>query len=42
LAQAQAAAAAIVVELEPLPAVISMADALAPDAPLVHPQWQDY
>ena len=42
LAQAQAAAAALVVELEPLPAVISMADALAPDAPLVHPDWQDY
>lgn len=42
LAQAEAAAAAIIVELEPLPAVISMADALAPDAPLVHPEWRDY
>ncbi|MEH2545423.1 CO/xanthine dehydrogenase Mo-binding subunit [Bradyrhizobium sp. AZCC 2262] len=42
LAQARAAAAAIVVELEPLPAVISMADALAPDAPLVHPDWRSY
>ncbi len=36
-AQAEAAAAAIVVEFEPLPAVISMAEALAPDAHLVHP-----
>ncbi len=42
LSQAQAAAAAIVIEFEALPAVISMADALAPGAPLVHPQWQDY
>jgi CO/xanthine dehydrogenase Mo-binding subunit len=42
LAQAHAAAAAIVVELEPLPAAISMAEALAPDAPLVHPDWRDY
>ena len=42
LAQAQAAAAAIIVDLEPLPAVISMADALAPDAPLVHPDWRGY
>ncbi|WP_137391031.1 xanthine dehydrogenase family protein molybdopterin-binding subunit [Rhodoligotrophos defluvii] len=41
-AQAQAAAAAIVVETEPLPAVLSMADALAPDAPLVHPEWRSY
>ena len=42
LEQAQAAAAAIVVELEPLPAVITMADALAPQAPLVHPDWKSY
>ena len=42
LAQARAAAAAIIVELEPLPAAISMADALAPDAPLVHPDWRGY
>jgi CO/xanthine dehydrogenase Mo-binding subunit len=41
-AQAQAAAAAIIVELEPLPAVITMADALAPNARLVHPGWRDY
>jgi CO/xanthine dehydrogenase Mo-binding subunit len=37
LAQARAAAAAIIVELETLPAVLSMADALAPNAHLVHP-----
>jgi CO/xanthine dehydrogenase Mo-binding subunit len=42
LAQAQAAAAAIVVDLEILPAAIIMANALAPDAPLVHPDWRDY
>ena len=42
LAQARSAAAAIIVELEPLPAAISMADALAPDAPLVHPDWRGY
>jgi CO/xanthine dehydrogenase Mo-binding subunit len=42
LAQARAAAAAIVVELEPLPAAITMAAALAPGAPEVHPDWRDY
>lgn len=42
LAQAQAAAAAIVVEIELLPAVISMADAMASGAPLVHPDWRGY
>ncbi|WP_375787472.1 xanthine dehydrogenase family protein molybdopterin-binding subunit [Bradyrhizobium sp. Pha-3] len=42
LAQAQAALAAIDVEIEPLPAVLTMADALASDAPLVHPDWRDY
>lgn len=42
LAQAQAAAAAVIVELEPLPAIPSMADALAPGAPLVHPDWASY
>ena len=41
-AQAEAAAAAISVELEPLPSVITMADSLAPGAPLVHPDWRDY
>jgi len=40
--QAQAAAQAIEVELEPLPAVLTMADALAPGAPLVHPDWKSY
>lgn len=42
LEQAEAAAAAIVVELEPLPSVITMAEALAPGAPEVHPDWRDY
>ena len=42
LAQARAAAAAIVVELEELPAAITMAEALAPGAPEVHPDWRDY
>ncbi|WP_191058231.1 xanthine dehydrogenase family protein molybdopterin-binding subunit, partial [Geminicoccus harenae] len=28
--------------LEPLPPVLTMAEALAPDAPLVHPDWRDY
>jgi CO/xanthine dehydrogenase Mo-binding subunit len=41
-AQAEAAAAAIVVEIDALPAALSMADALAPNAPLVHPDWRDY
>ncbi|HTI01561.1 MAG TPA: xanthine dehydrogenase family protein molybdopterin-binding subunit [Acidisoma sp.] len=40
--QAVAAAAAIVVVLEPLPAVLTMADALADGAPLVHPDWRAY
>lgn len=42
LAQAQAALAAIELEIEPLPAVLTMADALAPGATLVHPSWRDY
>ncbi len=42
LAQAQAAASAIVLEVELLPAVTTMAEALAPSAPLVHPNWKDY
>jgi CO/xanthine dehydrogenase Mo-binding subunit len=42
LAQAKAAAAAIVVELEPLPPVVTMEEALAPGARLVHPDWRDY
>src|SRR5713101_1355482 len=39
--QAKAALAAIDVEVEPLPAVITMAAAIAPEAPLVHPDWRD-
>ncbi|MGL3214961.1 xanthine dehydrogenase family protein molybdopterin-binding subunit [Bradyrhizobium sp. BR 1433] len=42
LAQAQAALAAIDVEIEQLPAVLTMAEALAPDARLVHPDWRSY
>jgi CO/xanthine dehydrogenase Mo-binding subunit len=42
LAQAQAALAAIDVQIEALPAVLTMTDALAPDSPLVHPSWRDY
>jgi CO/xanthine dehydrogenase Mo-binding subunit len=42
LAQAEAAAAAIVVETEALPAVVTMEEALAPGAPLVHPDWRDH
>ncbi|MBR0840993.1 xanthine dehydrogenase family protein [Bradyrhizobium liaoningense] len=42
LQQAQAALAAIEVEIAPLPAALTMADALAPEAPLVHPNWRDY
>ncbi|CAN7209050.1 xanthine dehydrogenase family protein molybdopterin-binding subunit [Bradyrhizobium sp. LjRoot220] len=41
-AQAQAALAAIEVEIAPLPAVLTMAGALAPEAPLVHPDWRAY
>ncbi|HMM77111.1 MAG TPA: xanthine dehydrogenase family protein molybdopterin-binding subunit [Gammaproteobacteria bacterium] len=32
---------AVDVEYEPLPAVIEIADALKPDAPLVYPEWGD-
>jgi len=42
LAQAQAALGAIDVEIAPLPAVLTMAESLAPAAPLVHPDWRDY
>ena len=40
--QAQAAARAIEVEFEPLPPVLTMAEALAPGAPLIHPDWKSY
>lgn len=42
MAQALAALAAIEVVIEPLPALITMEEALAPGARLVHPAWQDY
>src|SRR6266849_6439682 len=42
LIQANAALAAIDVEVEPLPAVLTMAEALAPEAPLVHPDWREH
>lgn len=42
LDQARAAAAAIEIEVEALPAILTMADALAPDAPLVHKEWRSY
>jgi CO/xanthine dehydrogenase Mo-binding subunit len=42
LAQARVAAKAISVEYDALPPVLTMADALAENAPLVHPDWRDY
>ena len=42
LLQARAAIAAIEVEIATLPAVLTMAEALAPNAPLIHPHWLDY
>ncbi len=42
LAQAQAAAAVVEIDYEPLPAVLDAEAALRPDAPLVHPDWQRY
>ena len=39
---AQAAVDAIVLEIEPLPAVVDLEAALAPDAPLVHEDWESY
>lgn len=40
--QAQAAADAIVVRYQELPPVVDLEAALAPDAPLVHEQWESY
>jgi CO/xanthine dehydrogenase Mo-binding subunit len=40
--QARAAAAAILVEAEALTPVLSMTEALAAGAPLVHPDWKSY
>lgn len=42
LAQARAAAAAIGLDIEPLPAVVDLQQAMSPDAPLVHPDWESY
>ena len=42
VAQARAAASAIEVELEPLPAVTDVQSALAAGAPLVHEAWESY
>ncbi|GLK83884.1 aldehyde oxidase [Ancylobacter defluvii] len=42
LEQATAALEAIEVEIAPLPAAFTMEEALAPDAPLLHAEWQDY
>ena len=39
---ARAAAAAISVKVEPLPKLLTMAEALAESAPLIHPDWQGY
>ncbi len=39
---AKAALAAIRIETEPLPAAVTMEQALRPDAPLVHPDWTSY
>jgi CO/xanthine dehydrogenase Mo-binding subunit len=39
---AQAALRAIRVETAPLPAVVTMEEALRPGAPLVHPDWKTY
>lgn len=42
LEQARAAAAAVHLEIEPLPAVVDLVAAMAPDAPLVHPEWETF
>ena len=42
VAQARAAANAIELEIEPLPAVTDLESALAPGAPLVHEGWEAY
>lgn len=42
LAQARAAAAAIELAIDPLPAVVDLVSAMAPDAPLVHPGWATF
>jgi CO/xanthine dehydrogenase Mo-binding subunit len=42
LEQARDAAEAIIVKWEPLPTVLTMEEALADGAPLVHPNWKEY
>lgn len=42
LAQARAAAELIEIEVEPLPALLTMEAALDPDARIIHPDWKDY
>src|SRR5258708_599393 len=42
LIQAKAALAAIDIEVEQLTAVLTMTGALAPEAPLVHPDWREH
>ncbi|NTB94959.1 xanthine dehydrogenase family protein [Agrobacterium tumefaciens] len=42
LEQAKAAAAAIELELAPMPALLTMAEALREDAPLIHEDWKNY
>jgi CO/xanthine dehydrogenase Mo-binding subunit len=42
LEQARAAASAIEIDYETLAPVLTIEDALAPDGPLVHPDWQTY
>jgi CO/xanthine dehydrogenase Mo-binding subunit len=42
LEQAEAAAEAVVLEIEPLPIVLTMEEALAPGAPQIHPDWKSY
>jgi len=42
LEAARAAVAAIEVDYEPVPAVFNAEDALRDDAPLVHPEWEQY
>ncbi|KXG85177.1 xanthine dehydrogenase family protein molybdopterin-binding subunit [Agrobacterium bohemicum] len=41
-ADARAALKAIIIEIEPLEPVLTMAEALEPDARLVHENWRDY
>ena len=42
LEEARAAVAAIVVDYAPLPGVFDPEAALRDDAPLVHPEWEQY